>query len=84
MNLWQMMMARRGLMDVAGKEELGGGGGGGDPTKEQPGEQSGGEGGEHNPGTYDAHKQARQPELDDEYAGLSQEELIAKLRDAKK
>lgn len=84
MNLWQMMMARRGLMDVAGKEELGGGGGGGEPTKDQPGEQPGGEGGDHDPGTDDAHKQARQPELDDEYAGLSQEELIAKLRDAKK
>ena len=56
MNLWQMMMARRGLMDVAGKEELGGGGG--EPTKEQPGEQPGGEGGKHNPDTDGAHKQA--------------------------
>lgn len=82
MNLWQMLMANRGLMDVAGKEELGGGSGDGEPAKEQI-DESGTKGSEHTPGTDDAHKQARQPE-DDEYAGLSPEQLIAKLREAKK
>lgn len=71
MNLWQMLMARRGLMDAAEAHERGGAGGG---ANEQ--------------GNQDPGKQGEQKEQskgdDDEYAGMTQEELLAELRKSKK
>lgn len=75
MNLWQMLMARRGLMDVAEAHERGGAGGvapAGDNEQsiQDPGKQG---------------EQKEQPKGDDdEYAGMTQEELLAELRKSKK
>lgn len=72
MNLWQMLLARRGLMDVAEAHERGGAGG-----VAADNEQS----------TQDPDKQGEQkeqPKGDDEYAGMTQEELLAELRKTKK
>lgn len=72
MNLWQMLLARRGLMDVAEAHERGGAGG-----VAADDEQS----------TQDPDKQGEQkeqPKGDDEYAGMTQEELLAELRKTKK
>ncbi|EAS2157138.1 hypothetical protein R1N98_004297 [Salmonella enterica] len=76
MNLWQMLMARRGLMDVAESHERGGGGGAGAPA------------GDSEEGTKDQGKQGEQKEQpkgeDDDLAGLTPEELLAELRKSKK
>lgn len=75
MNLWQMLMARRGLMDAAEAHERGGAGGGA-PA------------GDNEQGNQDPGKQGEQKEQskgdDDEYAGMTQEELLAELRKSKK
>lgn len=77
MNLWQMLMARRGLMDVAESHERGGGGGG-----------AGAPAGDSEEGTKDQGKQGEQKEQpkgeDDDLAGLTPEELLAELRKSKK
>lgn len=80
MNLWQMMMARRGLMDVAGQEELGGGGGipeKSDVAGKEPGT-------ELNEGQDDASQLQNQNDLDDDLAGLSTDELLMKLQEERK
>ena len=72
MKLWQMLLARRGLMDVAEAHERGGAGG-----VAADNEQS----------TQDPDKQGEQkeqPKGDDEYAGMTHEELLAELRKTKK
>ena len=75
MNLWQMLMARRGLMDVAEAHERGGAGGGATAGDNEQGNQDPGKQGE----------QKEQPKGDDdEYAGMTQEELLAELRKSKK
>lgn len=75
MNLWQMLMARRGLMDVAEAHERGGAGGGAPAGDNEQGNQDPGKQGE----------QKEQPKGDDdEYAGMTQEELLAELRKSKK
>lgn len=75
MNLWQMLLARRGLMDVAEGHERGGAGAG-TPA------------GENEQGKEDPGKQGEQKEqpgsADDEYANMTQEELLAELRKSKK
>ncbi|ESM42876.1 hypothetical protein L400_04667 [Enterobacter hormaechei] len=75
MNLWQMLLARRGLMDAAEAHERGGAGGGA-PA------------GDNEQSTQDPGKQGEQKEQpkgdDDEYAGMTQEELLAELRKSKK
>lgn len=74
MNLWQMLMARRGLMDVAEGHERGGAGGGAPADQEEHGAQDPGSQGE----------QKDQPKGDDEFAGMTQEELLAELRKSRK
>lgn len=75
MNLWQMLMARRGLMDAAEAHERGGAGGGAPAGDNEQGNQDPGKQGE----------QKEQPKGDDdEYAGMTQEELLAELRKSKK
>lgn len=75
MNLWQMLMARRGLMDVAEAHERGGAGGGAPAGDNEQSIQDPGKQGE----------QKEQPKGDDdEYAGMTQEELLAELRKSKK
>ncbi|PLC60998.1 hypothetical protein B9P82_22000 [Citrobacter sp. L55] len=75
MNLWQMLMARRGLMDVAEAHERGGADGGAPAGDNEQGNQDPGKQGE----------QKEQPKGDDdEYAGMTQEELLAELRKSKK
>ena len=72
MKLWQMLLARRGLMDVAEAHERGGAGG-----VAADNEQS----------TQDPDKQGEQkeqPKGDDEYAGMTHEELLVELRKTKK
>ncbi|GDH88016.1 DUF6651 domain-containing protein [Escherichia coli] len=72
MNLWQMLMARRGLMNVAEAHERGGAG-----CVAADNEQS----------TQDPDKQGEQreqPKGDGEYAGMTHEELLAELRKTKK
>lgn len=72
MKLWQMLLARRGLMDVAEAHERGGAGG-----VAADNEQS----------TQDPDKQGEQkeqPKGDDEYADMTHEELLAELRKTKK
>ncbi|HDJ1985046.1 TPA: hypothetical protein PPS74_005150, partial [Salmonella enterica subsp. enterica serovar Concord] len=75
MNLWQMLMARRGLMDVAESHERGGAG-------------AGAPAGDNEQGTQDPGKQGEQKEQpkgeDDDLAGLTPEELLAELRKSKK
>ncbi|EJR0738291.1 hypothetical protein NZQ82_004496 [Salmonella enterica] len=75
MNLWQMLMARRGLMDVAESHERGGTG-------------AGAPAGDSEEGTKDQGKQGEQKEQpkgeDDDLAGLTPEELLAELRKSKK
>ncbi|EDX4025295.1 hypothetical protein B9770_004680, partial [Salmonella enterica subsp. enterica serovar Saintpaul] len=75
MNLWQMLMARRGLMDVAESHERGGTG-------------AGAPAGDNEQGTQDPGKQGEQKEQpkgeDDDLAGLTPEELLAELRKSKK
>ncbi|ENE1999592.1 hypothetical protein ABM424_003574 [Enterobacter hormaechei] len=75
MNLWQMLMARRGLMDVAESHERGGAG-------------AGAPAGDNEQGTEDPGKQGEQKEQpkgeDDDLAGLTPEELLAELRKSKK
>ena len=74
MNLWQMLLARRGLMDAAEAHERGGAGGGAPAGDNEQGTQDQGKQGE----------QKEQPKGDDEYAGMTQEELLAELRKSKK
>ncbi len=62
-----MLMARRGLMDVAEAHERGGAGGGAPAGDNEQGDQDPGKQGE----------QKEQPKGDDEYAGMTQEELLA-------
>lgn len=75
MNLWQMLMARRGLMDVAESHERGGAGAGapaGDSEEDtkDPGKQG---------------EQKGQPKSEeDDLSGLTPEELLAELRKSKK
>ncbi|HGW8728586.1 TPA: hypothetical protein ACNRRI_005391, partial [Escherichia coli] len=65
MNLWQMLMANGGLMDVAEAHERGGAGGGAPAGDNEQGNQDPGKQGE----------QKEQPKGDDdEYAGMTQEE----------
>ncbi|EAW1477586.1 hypothetical protein CJ745_19835 [Salmonella enterica subsp. enterica] len=75
MNLWQMLMARRGLMDVAESHERGGAG-------------AGALAGDNDQGTQDPGKQGEQKEQpkgeDDDLSGLTPEELLAELRKSKK
>ncbi|ENQ3653353.1 hypothetical protein ACEO1E_004165 [Salmonella enterica] len=75
MNLWQMLMARRGLMDVAESHERGGAG-------------AGAPAGDNDQGTQDPGKQGEQKEQpkgeDDDLSGLTPEELLAELRKSKK
>ncbi|ECO0921461.1 hypothetical protein ABG34_00135 [Salmonella enterica subsp. enterica serovar Infantis] len=77
MNLWQMLMARRGLMDVAESHERGGAGAG-----------AGALAGDNDQGTQDPGKQGEQKEQpkgeDDDLSGLTPEELLAELRKSKK
>lgn len=76
MNLWQMLMARRGLMDVAESHERGGAGAGAPAGAEEQGTQ---ESGKQN------GEQKDQPKIeDDEFGGMTQEELLAELRKSKK
>lgn len=76
MNLWQMLMARRGLMDVAESHERGGAGAGAPAGAEEQGSQ---ESGKQN------GEQKDQPKIeDDEFGGMTQEELLAELRKSKK
>ena len=76
MNLWQMLMARRGLMDVAESHERGGAGAGTPAGAEEQGSQ---ESGKQN------GEQKDQPKIeDDEFGGMTQEELLAELRKSKK
>lgn len=75
MALWQMLLARRGLMDVAEAHERGGAGGS-DSTHD-----------DSNVVTQDPVKQEGKKEPsknDDEYADLTQEELLVELRKTKK
>ncbi|EAW6536976.1 hypothetical protein GQ117_004602 [Salmonella enterica] len=75
MNLWQMLMAHRGLMDVAESHERGGAG-------------AGATAGDNDQGTQDPGKQGEQKEQpkgeDDDLSGLTPEELLAELRKSKK
>lgn len=75
MNLWQMLMAHRGLMDVAESHERGGAG-------------AGAPAGDNDQGTQDPGKQGEQKEQpkgeDDDLSGLTPEELLAELRKSKK
>ncbi|EEM9676000.1 hypothetical protein MVS05_004573 [Salmonella enterica] len=75
MNLWQMLMARRGLMDVAESHERGGAG-------------AGAPAGDNDQDTQDPGKQGEQKEQpkgeDDDLSGLTPEELLAELRKSKK
>ncbi|HBT4191007.1 TPA: hypothetical protein MBN28_006062, partial [Klebsiella variicola] len=76
MNLWQMLMACRGLMDVAESHERGGAGAGAPAGAEEQGTQ---ESGKQN------GEQKDQPKIeDDEFGGMTQEELLAELRKSKK
>lgn len=75
MNLWQMLMAQRGLMDVAESHERGGAGGSAPGDDNKQSEQDPGKEGE----------QKEQPKGgDDEFANMTQEELLAELRKTKK
>ncbi len=75
MNLWQMLMARRGLMDVAESHERGGAG-------------AGAPAGDNDQDTQDPGKHGEQKEQpkgeDDDLSGLTPEELLAELRKSKK
>ncbi|EBE2364546.1 hypothetical protein DRW71_09360 [Salmonella enterica subsp. diarizonae] len=75
MNLWQMLMARRGLMDVAESHERGGAG-------------AGAPAGDSEEGTKDPGKQGEQKgqpkSEEDDLSGLTPEELLAELRKSKK
>lgn len=72
---WQILMARRGLMNVAESHEFGGSGSGSSTDEKNPDADS--------EKTDDEKK--RQPKVgDDEYAGLTQEELLVELRKSKK
>ncbi|MCJ8600996.1 hypothetical protein MWH03_00180 [Klebsiella pneumoniae] len=67
MNLWQMLMARRGLMDVADNGLQGGGGGGGEaPVVDL--------------NTPDDPKPADNPQPNDELDSLAPDELKARLK----
>lgn len=81
MNLWQKLLVRRGLMDIAGTEDKGGSGGNFPETDDQPSKE---QKGTDNPGKDHTHKQSRQGEPEDDYSGLTTEELIAKLAEEKK
>lgn len=65
MNLWQMLMARRGLMDIA-EDGSQGGAGGGAPESE--------------PGSPAEPKPAEDPNPTDELDGLAADELKARLK----
>ncbi|EFI6661192.1 hypothetical protein BCC35_005130, partial [Escherichia coli] len=72
MKLWQMLLARRGLMNVAEAHERGGAGGvaaDNEQSTQNPDKQG---------------EQKEQPKGDDEYAGMTHEELLAELRKTKK
>ncbi|KWW08323.1 DUF6651 domain-containing protein [Escherichia fergusonii] len=72
MYLWQMLMAQRGLMNVAEAHERGGAGVA--PAENDQGAQV----------LDNQNEQKEQPKGDDEFAGMTQEELVAELRKSKK
>ena len=72
MYLWQMLMAQRGLMNVAEAHERGGAGVA--PAENDQGAQV----------LDNQNEQKEQPKGDDEFAGMTHEELVAELRKSKK